>query len=134
MKNLATCVPSEFLKQTNRIRKCAERWLKVTDIMNIRKRMPKGLPELTDNLSKEEFAEVQAKRDEMMAEQVMANLSAILDELIDNHPEETIELLALCCFVEPEDADNHTMSEYLSCIYELIQDRAVQDFFRLLMS
>lgn len=134
MKNLATCAPSEFLKQTNRIRKAAENWLKVTDIMNIRKRMPSGMPELTADLSQDETEAVIAKRDEMMAEQMQANLSAILDSLLDDHPEETLELLALCCFVEPEDVDSHTVSEYLNCIYELIQDRAVQDFFKLLMS
>ena len=134
MKNLATCAPSEFLKQTNRIRKSAENWLKVTDIMNIRKRMPKGMPEVTADLSEDETEAVKAKRDEMMAAQVQRNMSAILDSLLDEHPEETLELLALCCFVEPEDVDSHTVSEYLNCIYELIQDKAVQDFFRLLMS
>jgi hypothetical protein len=40
MKNLANCKPSEFLKQTNRIRKSVSKWLTDTDIANIRKRMP----------------------------------------------------------------------------------------------
>lgn len=134
MKNLANCKPSEFLKQTNRIRRSAENWLKVTDIMNIRKRMPKGMPELTVSLSQDETEAVKAKREEMMMEQMQSNLGAILDSLLDKHPDETLELLALCCFVEPEDVDTHTVSEYLSCMYELIQDRAVQDFFTFLMS
>lgn len=134
MKSLATCVPSEFLKQTNRIRKSAERWLKVTDVMNIRKRMPKGLPEITADMTVKESAAAEAKREEMIADQVMQNMSAILDALLEEHPEETIELLALCCFVEPEDADNHTMSEYFACIRDMVMDKAVQDFFRLLMS
>lgn len=37
MKNLANCTPSEFLKQTNKIKKSVEKWLKATDIMEIRK-------------------------------------------------------------------------------------------------
>ena len=39
-KNLANCTPKEFLVQTNRLRKSAEKWLKATDIMNIRKNIP----------------------------------------------------------------------------------------------
>ena len=40
MKTIANCKPSEFLKQTNRLRKVVERWMKDTDIINIRKRIP----------------------------------------------------------------------------------------------
>ncbi len=40
IKTLSNCKPSEFLKQTNRIRKAVERWLTDTDIANIRKRQP----------------------------------------------------------------------------------------------
>lgn len=134
MKNLANCKPSEFLKQVNRIRKSAKNWLKVTDVMEIRKRMPKGMPELSADLSQDETEAVIAKREEMMAAQMGENLDAILDSLLDQHPDETLELLALCCFVEPEDVDSHTVSEYLAATNELIQDKAVRDFFMSLMS
>ena len=134
MKNLANCKPSEFLKQTNRIRKSAEKWLKVTDIMNIRKRMPQGMPELSVDLSQEETEAVIAKRKEMMTAQMEANLSAILDALLDEHPDETLELLSLCCFVEPNDIDSYTVSQLLESVNELIQDKAVRDFFTFLMS
>ena len=40
LKTLVNCKPSEFLKQTNRIKKSAEKWLTDTDILNIRKRLP----------------------------------------------------------------------------------------------
>lgn len=134
MKNLANCKPSEFLKQTNKIRKSAEKWLKVTDIMNIRKRMPQGMPELSASLSQEETEAVIAKRKEMMTAQMEANLSAILDALLDEHPDETLELLSLCCFVEPNDIDSYTVSQLLESVNELIQDKAVRDFFTFLMS
>ena len=42
-KNLANCKPSEFLKQTFRIKKNVEKWLAHTDIMSIRKNMPEML-------------------------------------------------------------------------------------------
>ena len=50
MKNLANCKPSEFLVQTNKIRKSVEKWLTVTDIMNIRRTQP----ELAEGMSREE--------------------------------------------------------------------------------
>ena len=133
MKNLATCKPSEFLKQANRIRKSVKNWLQVTDIMEIRKRMPKGMPEYSADLSQEETEAVKAKRDEMMTAQMGENLDAMLEALMDKHPDETLELLALCCFVEPEDVDDYTVGEYLTAVTELINDKAVRDFFMSLM-
>ena len=38
LKTLATCNPYEFLAQTNRIKESVEKWLTVTDVLNIRKR------------------------------------------------------------------------------------------------
>lgn len=134
MKNLANCKPSEFLRQTNRIRKSVENWLKITDVMSIRKRMPEGMPEITKDMSKDEARAVLEKRQEMMAEQSQRNLKAMLDAMLDTHPDETLEVLALCCFVEPEDVDNHTVSEYLLSINELLGDSNVRDFFTFLMS
>lgn len=134
MKNLANCKPSEFLKQVNRIRKSAKHWLKVTDVMEIRKRMPKGMPELSADLSQDETDAVIAKREEMMAAQIGENLDAILDALLEEHPDETLELLALCCFVEPNDIDSYTVSQLLESVNELVQDKAVRDFFMSLMS
>ena len=36
LKTLANCKPSEFLKQTNKIRKAAAEWLTATDILEIK--------------------------------------------------------------------------------------------------
>lgn len=134
MKNLANCKPSEFLKQTNRIRKSVENWLKITDVMSIRKRMPEGMPEITKDMSKDEARAVLEKRQEMMAEQSQRNLKAMLDAMLDSHPDETLEVLALCCFVEPENVDDYTVSDYLLSINELLSDSNVRDFFTFLMS
>lgn len=134
MKNLANCTPSEFLKQTNLIKKSVEKWLKATDIMEIRKRMPNGMPEVTADMSTSEKQKVLEKRQKMLREQSNKNLSAILDAMLEEHPEETLEVLALCCFVEPKDVDSNPMSYYLRSVYEMIEDDAVKDFFTLLMS
>lgn len=134
MKNLANCKPSEFLKQTNRIRKSVEKWLKLTDVMSIRKRMPENIPEVKAGMSQDEVEAVQKKRQAMMADQSQRNLSDIFDAVLDAHPDETLEVLGLCCFVEPENVDDHTVSEYLESLNELIQDENVRGFFTFLMS
>ena len=120
MKNLANCTPREFLRQTNRIRKKAAEWLKLTDVMNIRRRLPKA--EETGEVTKE-------IRDAMLRRQAADNLQAILDAVLDEHPDETLDLIALMCFIEPEDIDNYQVSSLLSAVTELINCPEVLDFF-----
>lgn len=122
MKNLANCKPSEFLKQTNRIRKSVEKWLKLTDIQGIRKRLPK----LPDDATEEE-------RKEATRKQASENFSAILDAVMDEHPDETLEVLALACFVEPKDVDKHPMEEYIESVTQLMNNKAVLDFLSSLL-
>ena len=122
MKNLANCKPSEFLKQTNKIRKSVSKWLTDTDIMNIRKRMP----ELPDEVTEEE-------KEEAIREQAKKNLSAIFDAVLDEHPDETLEVLALLCFIEPSQVDDYEVTEYFESFNELINNKAVLSFFLSLM-
>lgn len=123
MKNLANCKPTEFLVQTNKIRKAVSKWLTVTDIMNIRKKMPELPEEISENDRK---AAVMAQAKE--------NLSAMFDAILDEHPAETLELIALLCFVEPEDVDEHPMGEYIKAINELLNDETTVSFFTSLTS
>jgi len=123
MKNLANCKPSEFFVQTNKIRKSVARWLTVTDIHNIRKR----LPEYTDDMDAEKRAEVRNA-------QMKQNLSAILDAMLEEHPMETLEVMALACFIDPKEADDHPMSEYFKSVGEMIADEGVLSFFTSLVS
>jgi hypothetical protein len=118
MKNLANCSPTEFLRQTNRIRKSVQKWLTDTDIINIRKRLPDIETDATDDDKKK-----------ALEEQARENVNAILDAVMDEHPEETVELLALLCFVEPDDADNHTMDEYFSALDDMLNSQSVVSFF-----
>ena len=122
MKNLANCTPTEFFRQTNLIRKSVSKWLTDTDIQGIRKRMP----EIPEDASPEE-------RREAIERQANENLMAIFDAVMEEHPEETLELLALMCFVEPKDIDNHEMSEYLGAIAELVSNQNVLNFFTSLV-
>jgi len=121
-KTLATCKPSEFLRQTNKIRKSVEKWLTATDILNLRKKTPKVAADAS-----------QDERESATAEQVKTNLSAMLDSILDKHPDETLELLALMCFVDPAEVDDYPMAEYLRAFSELIADEAVLGFFTSLV-
>lgn len=123
MKNLANCKPSEFFVQTNKIRKSVAKWLTVTEIHEIRKRLPK----YDDKMDADERAKVRR-------EQMQKNMEAILDAVLEKHPMETIEIMALACFIDPKDADNHPMSEYLKSISELMADESVLSFFTSLVS
>ena len=118
MKNFAHCTPSEFFAQTNKIRKSVSRWLTETDIMNIRRRMPT----IPDGMSEED-------RNKAMRRQAEENFNSILDAIFDEHPSETLELLALLCFVEPENVDDYETSEYLGAFAELINNENVINFF-----
>lgn len=122
MKNLVNCSPREFLTQTIKIKRAVEKWLTDTDIMTIRKRMPV----LPKGITAEE-------REAAIEKQARENLSAIFDVIAEEHPDETVDLLALMCFVDPDDANNHKMSEYLIAVSEMIQSEAVMDFFTSLL-
>lgn len=118
MKNLANCTPREFMAQTVRIKKVASEWLTATDIANIRKRSP----EITGDMTVEQKKEAWKK-------QSYENLSAMFDEMAEKHPEETLELMAMMCFVEPEHIDDHPMMEYMKALTEMLSNDAVIGFF-----
>lgn len=128
MKNLANCGPREFMRQTAKIRHAVSKWLKLTDIMAIRKRLPER-PDLPDDMPKEEKVAKVKEWNAKVSEQAKANMHDILDAIMDEHPDETVDLLALCCFVEPEHADDHTMSEYLGAVVDMMEDENVMRFF-----
>ena len=128
LKTLADCKPSEFLRQTNRIRKAVDRWLTDTDIINIRKRLP-VYETAAPGASAEDRAAVIQRNAAAKRAQARKNFAAILDAALDEHPEETLEVLALSCFVEPEDVDTHEITEYLDAYSRLISNDAVIGFF-----
>lgn len=117
-KSIANCKPSEFLKQTNAIRHYVEKWIKDVGVAEIRKH----LPDIPEGATEEE-------RKRLKAEQGRKNFSDMLDSALDEHPEETIGLLALCCFLPAEDADNHPVDMYIEVIADLMESENVMRFF-----
>lgn len=132
IKTLANCTEVEFLRQTNKIRHAVERWLTVTDIANIRKRLP-DLEKIPADADDETRARIEAKNEQLKKEQVDANFDAILDAMLEEHPEETVEVIRLCCFVEPTDKSKH-ITYYLGAFSQMMKDSDVVDFFTSLVS
>ena len=122
MKTLATCTPREFMRQTAKIRHVVADWMDMTKILEIRKEKPDFPKDAT-------FEERQA----ILQSQIQKNLSKMLDAILDEHPDETLDLLALMCFIEPEDVDKYTVEYFLDAISELISNKAVIRFFTSLV-
>lgn len=122
VKSIANCKPSEFLRQTNAIRHYVEKWIKAADLATIRKRMP----DIPDGATDEE-------KKELIAEQSRKNFSEMLDSALDKHPEETLGVLAMCCFIPVEEADNYPMEHYIDAIADLMESEAVMRFFTSLV-
>lgn len=131
MKNLANCKPTEFISQTAKIKEAVKNWMDVTEIMSIRRKLPE-YEQAPENATAEERAAVIKRNAAKKQDQTMKNLSEIIDKMLVEHPQETLNVLALCCFVEPDRVDDHTMDEYMECIFELFQSKSVVNFFTLL--
>lgn len=134
LKTLAECKPTEFMAQTNRIKKAAEKWLKDTNIEGIRKVRPEGLEKVSDDMPLDDRLAALERNKKLLVKQAKVNISNMLDAVMDKYPEETLELLALCCFVEPDHVDDYPMSEYLDAFNRLINDKAVIGFFTSLVA
>lgn len=132
MKTLVTCTPTEFLQQTNKLRKLISKWLSDTGILEIRKHLPE-LKVAPDGATSKEKREVGEENKRRLAEQSKKNLEEIFDAVLEKYPEQTLEIMAVCCFVEPEDLNNHRMDEYLGAMAELISNQSVISFFSSLV-
>ena len=108
MKHLANCTPREFLRQTNRIRRRAEKWLDWTRLKDLR-------PPLRDDVPLEE--------------QIRGGIMALVEAILEEHPDETAELLGLMCFIEPEALDGHTSAELIGALGEMLACPEVIGFF-----
>ena len=131
IKTLSTCTDIEFLQQTNKIRHAIKEWLDVTDIMKIYRRTA-DIEEIP--VGDEAKAEViREKNKKLIRNQFMKNLDEILDSILEKHPEETLKVLRLCCFVDPDD-DSHKVTYYLGAFSQMMGDQDVIDFFTSLIN
>jgi len=128
-KNLANCDPIEFLEQAYRIKESAEKWMKATDILNIRSKKVEGLEIISPDTPEEEAEKIREKNKSLVSAQARKNASEIFNAIFRDHPKETVELLGLICFVEPEHIREHKISWYLANIGDILTDSDTLDFF-----
>lgn len=133
-KTLMNCKPSEFVSQTCKIRRSVSRWLKDTDLIAILRRAPENIKKVDKEASPEERAEAVKANREAARQQGLKNFNAMLDAILEQHPDETLEVMAMCCFVDPKDVDSYPMRDYMAAFTELINDEAVLGFFTSLAS
>lgn len=131
MKNLATCKPSEFIAQTAKIRDAVADWLDAIDFQRIRNRAPVYEVAPADATA-EQRAEVIRHNGEILKKQAAKNMGDILGNALTKYPQKTLEVLALCCFVEPDHVDDYNIDEYMDCIMDMAESKAVIRFFSLL--
>lgn len=127
MKNLANCTPREFVKQTGLMADALENWIKVTDIVNIRREVP-DLPAIPDNGSEGREKAIK-ERSVIIRKAAMENAFKIVRKAFKEHPDETLEVVAYACFIPLDEIDNYKMSDILRSVTELINDKDVLDFF-----
>lgn len=133
MKNLTNCTPGEFIKQSVRVKKIASKWLKDIDLVNIRSRQPEYIT-IPITATAEERKEILLKNAQLQKEQAIKNLSELFDMAFEKYPDETLSVLALLCFVEPENVNDHSIVEYLDSVMDVFETPAILRFFGLLAS
>ena len=129
MKSLANCTPTEFFTQTLKIKRNVEKWLTSDDIKEIRSRKPADLEKKTDDMSVEEQKALLARNAKRLEEQSMKNFMEIIEIMLAKKLDETLSVLAMCCFVEPEHVDDYIMDDYFGTIADLIANPNVMRFF-----
>lgn len=127
-KNLANCTPDEFLDQSFLIMNAAEKFMKVNDILGIRSRKVEGLQEIPKD-NEEEADRVRRENAKKITAQRMKNVKDLLTSMMHTHKSETLELLALSCFIDPAEINNYTMPFFLRNVGEMISNQDVLAFF-----
>lgn len=123
MKTLTNCKPREFMRQLARIKTAGETWLDMTRLLELRRRMP----------PRKDYADDEERRQAIM-DQWRANIKSMVDALLVEHPDETIELLGLLCFIEPEELDEHPMSELYAGLMAVLKDDNLLDLFTSMLA
>lgn len=131
MKNLATCKPTEFVAQTAKIKDAVANWMEIIDFVGVRAKRPAYIM-IPKDATAEEIKGINAQNATIRKKQALKNISELLDNMLAKHPKETLDVLALCCFIEPEHVDDYTIDEYMNCIMDMMESQSVIRFFKLL--
>lgn len=117
MKTIANCSFEELIVQMNKIRKKVADYYKLCKIGDIRRIMP--------NL---EGCNSSEEREERLKKQAVNNINLILDECLERHPKETIELVGLLCFMDYDEAKQMNALDLMDVISSVISDKRAINF------
>ena len=120
-KTMANCTTAEFLRQSNKIRHAVSEYLDFTKILDIRKNKPVFTDGMTDD-EKKAAIRVQARK----------NISAMLDNALEENAEATTRILALLCFVD--DAEEAEQLDPFELLDVILSERVLNFFTRLMQS
>lgn len=120
-KTMANCTTAEFLRQSNKIRHAVSEYLDFTKILDIRKNKPVFTEGMTDD-EKKAAIKVQAKK----------NISAMLDNALEENAEATTRILALLCFID--DAEEAEKLDPFELLDVVLSERVLNFFTRLMQS
>ena len=118
---MANCTTAEFLRQSNKIRHAVAEYLDFTKILDIRKNKPVFTDGMTDD-EKKAAIKAQAKK----------NISAMLDNALEENAEATTRILALLCFVD--DAEEAEKLDPFELLDVILSERVLNFFTRLMQS
>lgn len=113
-KTLANCKAADFLRQANKIRKSAKEYYDALNISGIR-----------DRMAKKYAAQDESGKEATRAEYV----SEILDAILDENAEKTVEIVGMVAFMEPEQAQELDPAEMFDILLECLTSQRVMDFF-----
>ena len=131
-KTLLTCTPREFLIQTNRMKKAVERWATETDIKHLITQKAPDIEALTGDEAKDEV--IKARNAERATQQNRLNLSAIFDAALEEHTDETLEIIGMMFFMTADELNELQSRELLIPLNEMLNDEAIIGFFSTLFS
>ena len=128
MKTIANCKPSEFLAQTYKMKALVGKFFAQKEVAQIRAKLPQLEP-IPSDASDDEAERIKSENAKRMRKMGMSNAMEILDIAMSTSADDTLAILAMCCFVEPKDVDTHPMSFYFDAFAELLGDTSVIRFF-----
>lgn len=120
-KTMANCTTAEFLRQSNKIRHAVAEYLDFTKILDIKKNKPVFTEGMTDD-EKKAAIKAQAKK----------NISAMLDNALEENAEATVRILALLCFID--DAEEAEKLDPFELLDVVLSERVLNFFTRLMQS
>ena len=129
-KTLANCKPSEWAAQTVKIRKSLEKWLSDIDSKELCE-PGKGAVRVNNSMRGEEREAAIEENKKLLIEAVKKKGLHIFDKALAEHTTETLEILALICFVEPDHVDDYSIGDYWQALEEMLNDKATLSFFTL---